>query len=591
MIYLIVGHRGVGKTHWLNLIQGLFHEKRLSAQFFDLDEQIEKQTQSTIQDLFLKGEAYFRKKEKEVFESLIKNQKGTCFISCGAGFRFKKEKNFRVIHLARVTDLSGRLFFDRPALSSAPDLYRDSIDRYHERQKWYSDISDETLYRMEHFKNIQESDKVFLGLKKESTCLFSMTLSPDNTSSNKTILKEFLKKRLGWGIRFFEIKDEDLSQETLEVIYEIIPKDKLLFSSHKLKKIPDKFLHWSWDINLGKIPQGVSILSLHERGSQDISQILEDFSKYKTYHLKLAIEIFNLKELWQAWKWQQKDPQNRSFLPRSQTGRWKWFRQAFGSQMWLNFICEKQGEVRDQPLFAEAFHYKKPSVKLAGVLGYPISFSASPYEHDEFFYQKKQIAFIALPFKQSELNKTNFSLFADMGFVFFAVTSPLKELAYNLADVKDPDLSEIKSANTLIYHNQKWQAYNTDRFGFEVLKKEIKHAPIVVWGGGGTRAFLKESLKEACFYSARKGQILFSDSPPQNPATLIWAVGRERMNQGLLWPPDEWQPLCVIDLNYMDNSPGREYAIKKGISYKDGWSFFKEQARQQREIFLRLNKK
>ena len=176
-----------------------------------------------------------------------------------------------------------------------------------------------------------------------------------------------------------------------------------------------------------------------------------------------------------------------------------------------------------------------------------------------------------------------------MGFVFFAVTSPLKKRAFHCADIVEKKAQELKSVNLLIYHRGKWRGYNTDVEGLKFLK-ENRGKNVVVWGGGGIRQAIKKQLPGAFFYSARRGVPLSSRTVTQVDV-LVWAVGRNRMEQGCLWPPKEWRPSLVRDLNYMENSPGREYALKTGASYESGWTFFKAQAAKQREIFSKLKEK
>ena len=159
-----------------------------------------------------------------------------------------------------------------------------------------------------------------------------------------------------------------------------------------------------------------------------------------------------------------------------------------------------------------------------------------------------------------------------MGFVFFAVTSPLKKKAFRCADLLDKEAQELKSVNLLIYYRGNWRGYNTDGEGLKFLKKD-NNKNVVVWGGGGVRNAIKKHLPKAFFYSARRGTPLAS-RPAFQVDVLVWAVGRRRMNQGCLWPPKKWRPLIVRDLNYMEDSPGREYAIKIGASYESGWAFF-----------------
>ena len=97
---------------------------------------------------------------------------------------------------------------------------------------------------------------------------------------------------------------------------------------------------------------------------------------------------------------------------------------------------------------------------------------------------------------------------------------------------------------------------------------------------------LKAIFPSAVFYSARTGEIVFGKKK-RDIDILIWAVGRNRM-ENCLWPPKDWTVDEIIDLNYVEDSPGREYALRVKTKYQGGDLFFKEQAQKQREIFLEL---
>ena len=154
---------------------------------------------------------------------------------------------------------------------------------------------------------------------------------------------------------------------------------------------------------MGEPPEAVNILALHDRSKKELKTLLKEFSFYKNKHLKLAIEIFNFKELKTAYDWYCEDPKNRSFLPRSKEGAWLWFRQAFGPKMFLHFIKErsiplmekadKSFAVLDQPFLSEAVPFLKQRKALAGVLGDPIQFSATPGEQNKFLMNKTLFLF------------------------------------------------------------------------------------------------------------------------------------------------------------------------------------------------------
>ena len=603
-IYILVGHRGTGKSHFLKLLKSFYQKKKLKALFFDLDEEIEKHLGQSLNSLFQKGEAFFRRQEKNIFQKILQTlpKNKTCFISVGAGFKFKKQAIWTVIYLGRPTDKIGRVFLNRPRLNPSQEALGEYLNLYKKRENYYLKTADEHLIRREHFKQLELSDLLFLGIKKLKSPFFTLRLNPQDVPQNTQKLKPYLQKRLGWALRYFELNDETADKNFIQLIQSVVAKEKLLYSSQKSTEflsIQNK-VHWSWDLSLGSPPKGVSILTLHDRKKQNLKSLLKEFSIYKSYHLKLAIEIHNLEELQIAYHWFCEDSKNRSFLPRSKDGRWLWFRQVFGPQMELHFIKEKRGalEVLDQPFLSQALPFinnqralknRGPvdqALSFAGVLGDPIAFSATPAEQSPFFYDQKGLPVLAISLKEKEMTKKNLDIFKQLGFVFFAVTSPLKKKAFLLAGICDSISKKLQTANTLIFHNNLWKAYNTDWYAFQKLKK-YSSPSTVVWGGEGIRPTLKLCLPKAQFYSARKGKLI---SPQKNKASfspkfLIWAVGRKRLQEGCLWPPKHWKPLKVIDINYTEDSPGLEYALQNSSHYINGTEFFKEQAKKQREIF------
>ena len=594
MIYLIIGHRGTGKSEWLKIISSIHKEKNKDVLCFDLDKEVEKSSRRSIQDIFKEGEDVFRNWEQKIFKKIIQSipKKQLAFIAVGAGFQPKQKKDFKVIFLCRNSDKNGRIFFNRPHLSSDKESIEEYFYFYNKRHNFYLEQKDEVFYRMEHFKEPHLSDYLFFKLESLKEDLFSLRVP----SLNKKDVFNFFERRKNWGIRFFELHDSNANEDLINEVSKVIPKNKILFSSQcntNFKSIKDK-INWSWDLKLGEPPREATILSLHERGSQSFKNLLKEFSKYKKYHLKLSVEIFNLKELWEAYEWYKEDPKNRSFLPRSSTGKWKWFRMAFAAQMFLSFIREGESDIQDQPLFCEAVHHKEKSKQFAGVLGSPIEFSKTPKEHNSFFYQERSIPVLSVLMEEDEMNKDNMDILKKMGFVFFAITSPLKQKAFECADVIDKILENIKSVNTFILNSNKWYAYNTDQEGLKEFLPYSKQK-VVIWGGGGIRRPLQACLPKASFYSARKGKPIqdkpFCSKEVTSPDILIWAVGAHRIKQGCLFPSCQWQPSQVIDLNYMENSPGREYAKKIGASYKNGEAFFRKQAEKQREFYLQQEEK
>jgi shikimate kinase len=80
MRIFLIGFMGSGKTHWGNLLA-----VKMNLPFFDLDTVISKTEELTISQVFsIKGEEYFRYKEKEVLEELVSDHE-RFILSCGGG--------------------------------------------------------------------------------------------------------------------------------------------------------------------------------------------------------------------------------------------------------------------------------------------------------------------------------------------------------------------------------------------------------------------------------------------------------------------------------------------------------------------------
>ncbi len=639
MIYLIIGHRGTGKTSWLKKIKKLFKSKVI---LLDLDKEIIKRDASwkanicwnknvpPINRWFLKSQTQFRRLERKVLMDLIhqyQSQKQDTFIAVGAGAKINP-KGCYVLHLIRETDSDGRVFLDRPRLNPKLSPYEESLFLYSKREKYYQQVRDESFILPEQDMTFTESEKIFFGLK-EGQLGASITLNKNTLPKDPNKWPTFINKRLKWGLRFFEFRNDEWSLASLRKgpgknLLNLIPKKKQLFSfrpqrgslrrdsaapmsqlyktclqtSRSLKKL--SIATWDWMIETGPPPAVPPILSAHHRNGKNLRQICKEFLKYKADHYKLAIPIKNLKELLEGHLWFLKDPSRRSFLPTSlkqatdDSFSWRWYRQIFGPKMHLNFIRESRGQgLKDQAFLCEVFERRKPTshLKFGAVLGLPVSHSASPGFYRKLFAKHKMI-FTKIPLTEKEFTKDHLRILQKMGLVFAAVTSPLKKKAWMICDQMDTNARRFQSVNTLIFKNKKWLGSNTDLFGAKTLLKAaglgrtFHPEQIVVWGGGGTRAVLKHLMPLATFYSARSKQKIFGKKQSIRPIVIIWAVGRRRMSDNM-FPFMKWRPRTVIDLNYTVDSPGREYAMQTGAKYICGTQMFQAQAEKQEELLLK----
>ncbi len=683
MIYLIVGHRGAGKTLWLEKVKTIFadFEKKGTAKqlfcFLDLDREIEKKTGRKVSEFFSgdqlinaldvkrirfsytpsqihsKNKKYFRLQEKETLNELIDKYKITdqqVFIAVGAGFKSKLKKDrlafCRVIHLIRETDPLGRVFLNRPGLNINNSPYKEYISLYPEREKFYQKIRDENFVLPEWDFEFDKPENLLFNLKPAHLNSI-LTLNKNSLPARRDQWPAFINKRLSWGLRFFELRDDQLSANEFSVLLQMIPKEKQLLSLRKAKsselfKQDLSSFVYDWPLEKGPPSFCPPVLSLHKRKKESFKQLCGKLLKHKASHFKLAVPVNNFKELMQGHLWFLEDPEHRSFLPvsgKGKEGKWRWYRQIVGPQMKLHFIKESRSGISDQPflyehlLFLNAnnqnkqkasdppgvyeyrdfFSGKKQSPCLfSAILGDPVIHSASPAFHKDFFAQWGMV-FTKIPMSEKEFTKENLCILRKMGLVFAAVTSPLKKKALQICDTADSSALSFRSVNTLIFKNRRWFGGNTDEYGLQALLTEAgikekegtlekesslgkSHRNVVVWGGGGMKRILEKQLPFARFYSARtarernKASVSSHQSHTKgqqaNPHTVVWAVGRSRM-PACVFPKKIWKPRLVVDLNYTEDSPGLEYALLTGAEYISGKVMFQNQADRQQNLFLR----
>lgn len=136
---VLLGMMGVGKT-----AVGKLLAKKLNLQFFDIDQIIEKESKSKINEIFeKKGEKYFREKEEMISLNYLKRP--NCVISLGGGAFINKNIRQKVITTSRSFWLttSTLILKSRLKLNNKRPLINnigiDKIDNLiNERNKFYS---------------------------------------------------------------------------------------------------------------------------------------------------------------------------------------------------------------------------------------------------------------------------------------------------------------------------------------------------------------------------------------------------------------------------------------------------------------------
>jgi shikimate 5-dehydrogenase len=304
----------------------------------------------------------------------------------------------------------------------------------------------------------------------------------------------------------------------------------------------------------------------------------------------------------------RRDPGRHQFLPSSPdgSGRWAFYRLWRGAGQRLNFVREVGADgtapAADQPTLYEWLLRHTARVEadggppFAALLGDPVAHSRTPAEQRVYFQRYGWPVFLIAVTDADLLAGDALAQLAELGLRAAAVTAPRKHDArrwlqthggeFRISDDRDP----VNVCNTLgRAKSGRFHGTNTDgiglRAGWQALVAEdpaLATAAVALWGGGGTRELLRSAFPTGVPFSARTAQPRSGEGRPDfDPAVVVWAVGRSRQ-PGCAWPPASWRPRWVYDLNYSDDSPGREYAARCGARYESGLRFFRAQAVAQR---------
>lgn len=600
MTTVLIGARGTGKS---SLLARMKEYARGRGIFFDLDVEIEKNEHQSVSEIFEKsGETYFRQLEKKYFEQLVesKAQEKDIFIAVGGGFDVQSiPKSMHVLWLQRHSDQFGRIFLDRPSLN--PDL--NPLDEFHTRQKVrianYRQSAWEEYLIPEGLESPTDVEKqiLFGPINAIDGCL---TLLPQVFASEDR-WAYFVEKRLKWGVQYFEIRDDLLTETQIGRVIRDIPKDRILWArrTQQISKYfnPDQvgLVDWDRDLLEGVSLNPSSMVSVHSfREGETLEQVFEFFSSLRDSgcHYKLAVEIKNFAELAQGHYWQIENPEQCSFLPRSPSGDWRWYRLWRGNDQKINFWREGDGSALDQPtLFEWLSRQNKVGESFAALLGDPIQHSYTPIEQEPFFEKTKHNVF---PIKVTEDQWSSaLSILKKWGLFAAAVTSPLKRKAYLECKRISPRAQILEAVNTLYYKdNEGWIGENTDIDGLKALALEAEkkvpltnESAIAVWGGGGTLALMKNQWPKAQYFSIQKGEVREGDlADDWRPQWVVWAAGLWGQ-VGTKVPNELWRPELIIDLNYRMDSGGRYYAKKVGAKYISGETMFRVQASEQQKFW------
>lgn len=599
----LIGHRGVGKTSLLARIESYYRDAGRSVNCLDLDKIIAERTGRAISDIFnTDGEEAFRHIERETFAAVereTETAEGDVFLALGAGFDpHLLSPMWKALWIRRTSDETGRIFTDRPRLNPNVHPLAEFKERYAVRHPAFAARADEVLWLDEGADLPDPGERAFF-MNECRDLGGAITLRKSLFQSDER-LREWIKKRLSWGLTYFELRDDLLSREEIELALQLIPPSQALVSfrdpakeESTLELVKTRGCAYDWPLERGlqsPVPRAPNFLSIHERKpGQSLAAVLKELpvDLPSSTRLKAALPVLYFVELLQGHRWYLERPEQRIFLPCSNDGRWYWYREFLGERLALNFIREDEGSSADQPTLLRWIRRRmlKGVSTFAAVLGQPVFHSRTPLEHREFF-QKRNAPVFAIEVSRDEWPDAINTL-EELGLRWAAVTAPLKELAYKSCRVSDDLSCRLQAVNTIVRTSQSWQGMNTDHEGFVNTWRESV-GPIskatAIWGGGGTLEMMRAILPKARLYSARTGEPRMAYEPEEfAPEVVVWAAGR--IPDGQPMPPSLWKPEIVFDLSYAEDSTGRAYALQCGARYVSGLAMFRSQASGQRRFW------
>ncbi len=626
MVTVFIGQRGTGKSSLLKRMSEYL--KGIPHVCYDLDTEIEIRESKKITDIFSNyGEEAFRQLERKYFKNLIdegvglhlKLSSSQIFIAVGGGFDVSNlPSDCRVVSLLRASDSLGRIFLDRPILEPKLSPLEEFFKRYETRKLSFQNVAWEEYLIPEGLNAPSSTEKEIL-VENPKNVGGVLTLLPQHFNS-KLGFQFFISRRLEWELDFFEIRDDLLSEKEIEEALNYIPKEKVLLARREIKKFEDKFLNeleaqitlidYDRECISNSEITSVSgnckkIISIHYfREKENLSLLLKNMEAYeeKGFHVKLAVEINNFTELILGHHWQMKNQMQRSFLPRSRDGRWLWYRLWKGRSQRINFFREGTGSAPDQPSLYQWLQRIQTGNFFAALLGFPVQHSLTPHYQSSFF-EKRDMSVLPISIHEEEFTQA-FDFLSEIGLLAAAVTSPLKLVAYDNCQNTTSLAQKYKSVNTMVRNKAgQWLGHNTDEEGLITLKDKAKkiiyagreeeaiilddslnEEKIAIWGGGGTLPLLRNIFSNAEFFSAQTGMSREGkDLSLWMPEIVVWAGGKLK-EEGIQSPPRHWQPRLIVDLNYREDSGGRELALKLGSAYISGEIMFYAQANAQ-QIF------
>jgi shikimate kinase/3-dehydroquinate dehydratase len=486
---VLVGHRAAGKTSALASVA-----QRLGRKAFDLDRQIEKQWGRPIRQWVAEDEPAFRAAERACFKSLPHG----VVIAVGGGFLSKHGDLLQhcvpVLVPVSFETYCERLRDDtsRPRLSPELTLSEELRQVYESREAAHARVA--TMSFAEFAARAEKPQRPLRVV----------------TAPRGAEVISFAAKAKQFGADLLELRT-DLTPSDIDIraIAQILP----LLVSERKAALPRTWTDVAAFVDLER-PNPPGIESWHASSPQPSADVMRFFGERAAVGLIKYVEPFETVAQFRSLLRLQAELQEKygaecvtvlatgaAALPvRAVLAR----RNAFDYLA----LDESSSAAPGQRLLADAVREARhaPRDWRLGILGQAIAHSRSPRIHRQ-------------PFDRIDLPAdADFSEYLSALLPFYsglAVTSPFKSAVARCVGGK------LDAVNTLVRHQDRWHAFNTDVDGAEAVLKTLNAPLVTVLGDGGATVALRLAAQKLSL-ELRVLQWRAVDAPIASPCIVTW---------------------------------------------------------------------
>ncbi len=590
MIWVLVGHRGSGKTKL-----GSQTAVVLNRPFFDLDQTIAKSTGRSPEDWIQESEKKFRELEIETLKNISQDP---CIISPGGGVQ-DIPNEMAAIWVFREG-------WEKVAMRSRKRLRPEWS--FEEEIQWMKDTREPRYVAWADAKFDIPADE---RLEVSVTRLVELIQVLEVSFGSRLIQKSWWvgdPKRIDRQL----IRTKQIQAKGVEVRTDIFDREKfanlkmnpqdVLFSVRTKQERPlaHEFrfvdVDQKWARQTSVSPECNLTYSTHPNSFKppDFDQSMDSAGDRVGDRVKWAPAPQAFEDLNDYLKWGselRKDYKEVTILPQGQ--RWAWLRviEAVQLNQW-NYVSGNAlpHEAGSPPWQIWALYsHATPKARIFGLIGDPVEQSPGHLFHNSFFRKKGTDAiYVKIPVPKNELEDALLIL-PKIGFKGLSVTAPHKREVIRCTNVETDDLAKrMNSANTLfLAENGKWLATNKDIDGMRATLHELqgklggrfeKVRHVLVIGKGGVSPAVLEALKE--FPTLEYQHVGFRELQ-ENPVTWDskWDMVINSSGQSVQAPEGKKVPIW-IDLRH---SPLAQNG--GGQMFISGDTFYRVQAIEQLKVW------